>query len=53
MEFLKKYTSEVMLGALGVIMVTTLDWDWTNVKSFISGGVIAICLIRLAKSVDR
>ena len=22
------------------LMCTNLDWDWTNIKSFLSGGVI-------------
>ena len=44
MDFIKKNANNIFLAGTCVVMLTTLAWDWSNIKSFISGGVIAVCL---------
>lgn len=37
---------DIVIGLAILIMLSTLNWEWSNVKSFVSGGVIAVCFIR-------
>lgn len=45
MAFLRKHVYDVAFVFLAILMATSLAWDWTNVKSFISGGVIAVWIV--------
>ena len=44
MVFLKKHIYDLVFVFVAMIMISSLAWDWSNIKSFISGGVIAVCL---------
>ena len=44
MTFLREHTLDVLFACTAILLATTLAWDWTNVKSFISGGVVAVWL---------
>ncbi|MBQ9486777.1 MAG: hypothetical protein IJU91_03105 [Selenomonadaceae bacterium] len=44
MLFIKKHIYDLILVLVTILMISSLAWDWSNVKSFISGGVIAVCL---------
>lgn len=41
---MNKIDCVMVVGA--VILLGFLDWDWTNIKSFITGGVITWLLCR-------
>jgi len=44
MLFIKKHIYDLILVLVTILMISSLAWEWSNVKSFISGGVIAVCL---------
>ena len=44
MVFIRKHIYDLIFVVAAIFMVTSLTWDWTNIKSFISGGVIAVCV---------
>lgn len=44
MIFIKKHFYDVIFILVTIFMITSLAWDWSNIKSFISGGVIAGCI---------
>ena len=44
MIFIKKHIYDLIFVFVAILMISSLAWDWSNVKSFISGGVIAVCL---------
>ena len=41
-KILKKHFSKIITAVLSVNLITLLDWDWTNIKSFLTGAVIAL-----------
>lgn len=51
MVFIKNHIYDLILVLVTILMLSFLTWDWSNIKSFISGGVIATCLaLRAIKS---
>ncbi len=38
-KFLKKHSGKITLAAFAYGLYLTCDWQWTNIKSFISGAV--------------
>ena len=51
MLLIKNYIYDLIFVAVTILMLSFLTWDWSNIKSFISGGVIATCLaLRAIKS---
>ena len=44
MTFFKNHVLDALFVCTVILLATTLAWDWTNVKSFISGGVVAVWL---------
>jgi len=53
-NFIKNHGEKIITICVGASLLSTLDWSWSNVKSFLSGGVIAfyIWLIFTAKERD-
>jgi|GEM_PF-4441034 len=39
MEILKKHSGKIALAAFAYGLYLTCDWQWTNIKSFLSGAV--------------
>jgi len=37
---------EIMLAACAIGVLCFLTWDWSHIKSFISGGVLAVWLMQ-------
>lgn len=44
---LRAHCRYVIFGGLCLILATTLDWSWPNLKSFISGGVFVECVTKI------
>jgi len=43
-KFIQNHGEKIITVAVGAGLLSTLDWSWSNVKSFLSGGVIAFYL---------
>lgn len=40
----KKHGEKIITAVVGAGLLYTLDWSWSNVKSFVSGGVVLFYL---------
>lgn len=36
----------IIMVVIALLMLSSLNWEWTNIKSFISGGVLAVWLMQ-------
>ena len=51
MNFIRNHLLDMMFLCTVILIASTLVWEWSNVKSFISGGVVAVWLtLRVTKS---
>ena len=51
MGFMKRHLLDLMFLCTVVLLASTLAWEWSNVQSFISGGVVAVWLtLRVTRS---
>ena len=49
-KFLKKHSGKIALAAFAYGLYLTCDWQWTNFKSFLSGALFSILLLKEVKN---
>lgn len=43
-KIFKKHGEKLITIAVGTGLLCTLDWTWSNIKSFVSGGIVLFYL---------
>ena len=44
MKIIKRHGEKLVTVAVGAGLLYTLDWSWSNIKSFVSGGIVLFYL---------
>lgn len=53
-KFIKIFNSDAVFVLLAVLLCMQLDWEWTNIKSFLTGGVIfTSATLRILRRFDK
>ena len=52
-KIFKRHGEKLVTIAVGAGLLYTLDWSWSNIKSFISGGVIMFYLWLIFGAEDK
>ena len=46
MKTTKPFKDDIIFIICGLLLCSTLGWEWTNIKSFVAGGVISYLATR-------
>lgn len=53
-KFIKIFVSDPAFVGLAVLLCLQIDWEWTNIKSFVTGGVISVsAMLRILRRFDK
>lgn len=53
-KFIKIFNSDTAFILLAILLCMHVDWEWTNIKSFITGGVIsASAMLRILRRLNK